>query len=128
MNVLFKSFDSKMASREKLFKAAVEFANKVGKERLINITHSEDRDNVVVTIWYWAEDEIKQERPPKKFPTRQSAIVTGDSPPAAPSPAATAPPALPPNSTPPRTPPMEIELPPPFTDPTRQNRPLDDSW
>ena len=53
MRVTFKAFDSKMASREKLFKAALDFANKVPREDLINITHTEDRDNIVVTIWYF---------------------------------------------------------------------------
>ncbi len=59
MRLFFKAFDSKMASREKLFKAAVEFANQIGRERLLTLSHSEDRDNIVITIWYWAEEEIK---------------------------------------------------------------------
>jgi hypothetical protein len=59
MRVLFKAFDSKMASREKLFKAASEFANQIGPDRLITLTHSEDRDNIVITIWYWGEEEIR---------------------------------------------------------------------
>lgn len=59
MRLFFKAFDSKMASREKLFKAAVEFANQIGRERLMTLSHSEDRDNIVITIWYWAEEEIK---------------------------------------------------------------------
>jgi hypothetical protein len=61
MRLFFKAFDSKMASREKLFKAAAEFANGIGRERLQTLSHSEDRDNIVITIWYWAEDEIKQQ-------------------------------------------------------------------
>lgn len=56
MRVTFKAFDSKMASREKLFKAALDFANKVAREDLINITHTEDRDNIVVTIWYYSDE------------------------------------------------------------------------
>src|SRR4051794_32879890 len=66
MRVLFKSWDSKMASREKLFKAATEFATKIGEERLINITHSEDRDNIVITIWYWGEQDEREEKVAKK--------------------------------------------------------------
>jgi hypothetical protein len=67
MRMTFKSFDSKMASREKLFKAAVEFANKIDRKDLINITHSEDRDNIVITIWYYTDEadkgaEIKAKR------------------------------------------------------------------
>ena len=56
MRITFKAFDSKMASREKLFKAAVEFANKLDPKQLITLTHSEDRDNIVITIWYWTEE------------------------------------------------------------------------
>jgi hypothetical protein len=59
MRLFFKVFDSKMASREKLFKAAVEFANQIGRDRLMTLSHSEDRDNIVITIWYWAEEELK---------------------------------------------------------------------
>jgi hypothetical protein len=59
MRVFFRSYDSKMASREKLFRVACDFANKIGQERLINITHSEDRDNIVITVWYWGEEEEK---------------------------------------------------------------------
>lgn len=80
MPVFFKVFDSKMASREKLFKAAVEFANKIDRERLINITHSEDRDNIVITIWYWAEQEEKDERQvrkPGEFKAPPSGRTTG---------------------------------------------------
>jgi hypothetical protein len=58
MRLFFKAFDSKMASREKLFKAAAEFANAIGRDRLQTLSHSEDRDNIVITIWYWAEEEI----------------------------------------------------------------------
>jgi hypothetical protein len=58
MRLFFKAFDSKMASREKLFKAAVEYANQLGRERILTLSHSEDRDNIVITIWYWAEEEI----------------------------------------------------------------------
>lgn len=56
MRMVFKSFDSKMASREKLFKAVVDFANKIDRKDLINLTHSEDRDNIVVTVWYWTDE------------------------------------------------------------------------
>jgi hypothetical protein len=62
MPFYFKAFDSKMASREKLFKAAIDFANKIGRERLVNITHSEDHDNIVITIWYWSDQEEKEDR------------------------------------------------------------------
>ncbi|MBY0526440.1 MAG: hypothetical protein K2R98_23805 [Gemmataceae bacterium] len=74
MRVLFKAFDSKMASREKLFKHASEFATQVGRERLITMSHSEDRDNIVITIWYWGDEEIrKTETKPKAATTSKAA-------------------------------------------------------
>src|ERR1700729_3095456 len=59
MRITFKAFDSKMASREKLFKAAMEFTNKPDRKYLVNITHSEDRDNIVIPVWYWTEEADK---------------------------------------------------------------------
>jgi hypothetical protein len=59
MRIVYKSFDSKMASREKLFKAVVDFANRIERKDLITLTHSEDRDNIVVTIWYWTDEADK---------------------------------------------------------------------
>lgn len=56
LRVAFKAFDSKMASREKLFRAATEFASQIGRDRLITLTHSEDHDNIVITIWYWTDE------------------------------------------------------------------------
>jgi hypothetical protein len=67
MRITFKAFDSKMASREKLFKAGLEFANKLRREDIVSITHTEDRDNIVLTVWYWTDEvdkgqEIKKAR------------------------------------------------------------------
>jgi hypothetical protein len=59
MRIVYKSFDSKMASREKLFKAVVDFANRIERKDLITLTHSEDRDNIVVTVWYWTDEVDK---------------------------------------------------------------------
>jgi hypothetical protein len=56
LRVTFKAFDSKMASREKLFRAAAEYASQIGPDRLITMSHSEDRDNIVITIWYWTDE------------------------------------------------------------------------
>src|ERR1700683_375849 len=75
MRVLFKSWDSKMASREKLFKAATEFATKLGQDRLINITHSEDRDNIVITLWYWGDQEEREEKVVKKDTVKIRAML-----------------------------------------------------
>ncbi|MFN4258229.1 MAG: hypothetical protein ACK4RK_02970 [Gemmataceae bacterium] len=86
MRVLFRSFDSKMASREKLFKAASEFASKLGQENLINITHSEDRDNIVITIWYWGEQDEVDERQTRRKLAASDKIVDTNSPPRPPRP------------------------------------------
>jgi len=55
MRVRFKTFESQFATRQKILQMAADFATQLGPERLINITHSEDRDDEVVTIWYWEE-------------------------------------------------------------------------
>ena len=49
-----KLFRGLLKSWEKLFKEASEFASGVGKERLISISHSEDQEQGVVTVWYWS--------------------------------------------------------------------------
>ena len=51
----FKMFRGTIASWEQLFAEAAEFATTVGRERLITISHSEDQQDGVVTVWYWAE-------------------------------------------------------------------------
>lgn len=84
MRITFKAFDSKMASREKLFKAGLEFANKLEPDKLITITHSEDRDNIVLTVWYWTEEvdkaaQIKAQvaADVAKLPSGSSAVEAG---------------------------------------------------
>ena len=47
--VRYKTFSGTFASWEKLFSEAAEFASEIGRERLINISQSED----AVTVWYW---------------------------------------------------------------------------
>lgn len=42
-----------MASWPELFQRAAEFANQIGRERLITIAHSEDKEDGVVAVWYW---------------------------------------------------------------------------
>ncbi|MFT4640296.1 MAG: hypothetical protein ACI8T1_003623 [Verrucomicrobiales bacterium] len=46
LRAVFASFDS-------LFQEAAEFATQVGREDLISISHSEDKDDGVVTVWFW---------------------------------------------------------------------------
>ena len=44
-----------MASWESLFDEAARFATEIGRERLISISHSEDANEGVVTVWVWSE-------------------------------------------------------------------------
>jgi len=51
--VQYAIFRSDIKSWDSLFTLAAEFATKVGREKLINISHSESRGEGVVTVWYW---------------------------------------------------------------------------
>jgi hypothetical protein len=51
--VTFKIFRSSFITWEELFGQAAEFANEIGPERVISISHSSDDGNGVVTVWYW---------------------------------------------------------------------------
>ena len=48
-------FRGTFATWPDLFEQAAEFATKVGRDRLITIAHSEDKDDGVVTVWYWED-------------------------------------------------------------------------
>ncbi len=59
MTVRFKTFRGILATWNQLFAEAAAFASSVERERLITISHSEDQQDGVVTVWYWAEsDEV----------------------------------------------------------------------
>lgn len=55
MRVNFRHFESMTKSWQALFREAADFATVLGPERLISISHSEDQNAGVVTVWYWAE-------------------------------------------------------------------------
>ena len=59
MQVRFKTFQSQFGLRERVLQKVAEYAQQVGRERLISISHTEERDNAVITIWYWEEDAAK---------------------------------------------------------------------
>jgi len=40
-----------------LFRQAADFANEIGPERVVSISHSEDKDDGVVAVWYWTNDD-----------------------------------------------------------------------
>ena len=54
MTIMFRVFRSSLASWETLFEEAGTFASSIGKERLINITHSDYNLEGIVVVWYWA--------------------------------------------------------------------------
>jgi hypothetical protein len=54
--VRFEVFRSSFQSWESLFSEAAAFAESVGRENLIGISHSEDQNNGVVTVWYWSDE------------------------------------------------------------------------
>ena len=56
MRVRFKYFRASFSSWQSLFEEAAEFASKIPRDRLISISHSEDKGDGVVTVWYWGEE------------------------------------------------------------------------
>ncbi len=55
MRVKFRTFRGVWTSFEVLFQEAAAFASSLGPERLISISHSEDENDGVVTVWYWSD-------------------------------------------------------------------------
>lgn len=53
--VRYESFRGTWISWEDLFKKAANFSTQVGPERLISISHSADKSDGIVTVWYWSE-------------------------------------------------------------------------
>jgi hypothetical protein len=53
MNATYKVFRGSLASWKSLFREASEFATTLGKDHVINISHSCDSSDGVVTVWYW---------------------------------------------------------------------------
>ncbi len=61
MRVRFKVFRSSFSSWQSLFEEAAEFATQVGPDWLIGLSHSEDQNEGVVTVWYWSDaPEVKE--------------------------------------------------------------------
>jgi hypothetical protein len=53
VQVKFRVFKSYTQSWENLCAEAAAFATKQGRERLINISVSEDDNQGVIVVWYW---------------------------------------------------------------------------
>ena len=52
-HVGFRVFKTMTKSWAELFSEAARFADEVGRERLISISHSEDSNEGVVAVWFW---------------------------------------------------------------------------
>ena len=52
-----RMFRGTLATWETLFAEAAQFATEIGPERVLNLSHSADRGDGVVTVWYWTTDE-----------------------------------------------------------------------
>lgn len=53
--VAFRVFRGAWSSWETLFQEAAEFASSLPPAKLISISHSEDQNDGVVTVWYWTK-------------------------------------------------------------------------
>jgi hypothetical protein len=53
MRVSFKVFKSTFSSWDDLCQQAADFASEQGRERVINISVSEDHNEGVVIVWFW---------------------------------------------------------------------------
>jgi hypothetical protein len=61
--VHFKVFRSSFSSWETLFREAADFASTVPTDRLISISHSEDQNEGVVSVWYWDDGPLPAAEP-----------------------------------------------------------------
>ena len=52
----FRAYRGTLATWEELFRAAARFASDLGPGRVLNISHSADDEDGVVTVWYWTTD------------------------------------------------------------------------
>ncbi|MFO0807301.1 MAG: hypothetical protein U0746_01620 [Gemmataceae bacterium] len=64
MQVKFKMFHSAFSSWMTLFQEAAAFASQMPTDRVINVSHSCDKGEGVVAVWYWADDDPVQEELP----------------------------------------------------------------
>jgi len=53
--VKFEVFRGVMASWPELFQQAADFANQLKRDQLITISHSEDKEDGVIAVWYWGD-------------------------------------------------------------------------
>ena len=53
---------------EKTFQLACDFATRIGRERVVNISNDNDQGYCIVTVWYWEDtiDPVSSFSQPKK--------------------------------------------------------------
>ena len=54
--VRYELFNGSFSRWSTVFAQAAEYANRIGPERLINISHSQDG---TVAVWYWSSDSVR---------------------------------------------------------------------
>lgn len=57
MTVRYKIFRGVFTTWESLLQEAADFATRIGKDRLISLSHSEDKSDGVVVVWYWGHSD-----------------------------------------------------------------------
>jgi len=49
----FRKFRAVIKSWEAVFQEAADFASRLGRDKVVSISHSEDHGESIVTVWYW---------------------------------------------------------------------------
>jgi hypothetical protein len=65
----YRFFRGTLATWDDLFTKAAYFATEVGPERVLNISHSVDDADGVVTVWYWEPKEDAADATPSASET-----------------------------------------------------------
>jgi hypothetical protein len=53
----YKYFRGTLATWDDLFGQAAQFATEIGSECVVGVSHSSDRGDGVVTVWYWTQED-----------------------------------------------------------------------
>ena len=56
--VRYEIFRGRFSSWDTVFGQTAEFANRIGAERLISISHSQDG---IVAVWYWSDETVRSD-------------------------------------------------------------------
>lgn len=57
--IQYKVFRGVLESWDELFSQAAAFASTLHPEELVSISHSEDGNDGVVAVWYWADLRVR---------------------------------------------------------------------